>query len=82
MTLWPERFSTDDEDLKAILDYASRQGFTQLIIIGFNERDEYQSESYGATETDRRCAGERRAVVTDALRKAGLTINIYPERDR
>lgn len=72
---WPIQSSeqiVDAARIKDVLELAASRGWRQIVIIGFNERDEYESECFGKSDSDKKFASERRGTCIEALRKDGL----------
>lgn len=55
--------------------------FTEVIIVGVNDRNEYKVMCHADTDTDLKFCQEKSAAITAALRKLGLTLNTTRDKE-
>lgn len=70
---FPLQSHTEKTDDQLIQDYAIDHGFTQVIIIGVNDRNEYSTEVHADNDTELKLANRNLKEITKTLREEGLT---------
>lgn len=70
---FPLKSHSEKTDEQLLRDYAIDHDYTQMIIIGVDDRNEYATQVYGENDTELRFADRYKSAITKALRDEGLT---------